>query len=647
MVTMAPSRGPGAATASAWPSTVGDARAGRRSPLERAISRLALAGLGVQVLVVVMILASAARVGIEGHRAVTARNAEVAAADLLAGMADQQTGLLTYMKPAQPDSLLLYTLGQQETERSLASLRADTDGTAEAGLSGRVESSVRAWQTWAEELRAQSVAAVVPVTNPVAIATGRRLFATFATSQQDLVARLDARATTGAALTGGATTVAVGVAVGGSTLIAVTLGLFALRVLRRVLNPLGRLAAAAEQVTVEGRASIPHVELANEVGELARALQGWQDASAVRTILVEQAPVGICRIDAEGRFLTANVSCEAMLGYSRDELAGRPFWTFLHPDDAGRASDRHLGLMRGSTDHRETENRWLRKDGSMVWFSVVTVPVRAPDGRPETAISIMEDVTDRKREAERAAWIQRELLPRERPRMDGYELAAACLPAEDVGGDFYDWVGPQDGHLDLTLADVMGHGVGAALVMATLRTALRTTSRELGPAARVSLVAESMSPGLTDDGLFVTLFHARLELGTGLLRYVDAGHGYCVVRRAGGDLVRLAERSLPLGVTSEVAFTEGQIELGPGDTLLAYTDGLVELDDRDVGLEEVTGVLAGAGGAEEMVSRLLGAPREDQGDDVTVVILHRLVRPHEPAEVPPATLERAVPVEAR
>jgi PAS domain S-box-containing protein len=617
---------------------------GRASPLERSVSRLAAAGLGVQALVIVMILASAARVGIEAQRAVTARSAEVAAADLLAGMADQQTGLLTYMKPAQPDSLLLYTLGQQRTERSLASLRADTTGTAEAGLAHRAESSVRDWQAWAEALRGLSVAAVVPVTDPAAITTGRRLFAAFASSQQELVARLDERSTAGAALTGVATGVAVGVAVGGSTWIAVTLGLFALRVVRRVLNPLGRLAAAAEQVTVEGNAAIPHVGLADEVGELARALQGWQDASAVRTILVEQAPVGICRIDAEGRFLTANVSFETMLGYARDELSGRPFWTFLHPDDADRARDRHLGLMAGGADHHETENRWRCRDGSTIWFSVVSVPVRGEGGRPETAISIMEDVTDRRREAERAAWIQRELLPRERARLDGYELAAACRPADDVGGDFYDWVGPEHGHLDFTLADVMGHGVGAALVMATLRTALRTTSHELGPAARVSLVAESMAPGLTDDGLFVTLFHARLEVTTGLLRYVDAGHGYCVVRRANGDLVRLAERSLPLGVAREEPFTEGQVQLLPGDTLLVYTDGLVELVDRDVALEEVTGLLEGAGGAEQMVERLLGAPREEQGDDLTVVVLLRLLPSQQPEQVPP---ERPVPVEAR
>jgi PAS domain S-box-containing protein len=468
------------------------------------------------------------------------------------------------------------------------------------------------------------VAAVVPVTDPATIAEGRRLFSAFAADQQELVTRLEAEARAAAGETAAWTAIAVVVAVGGSVLVATILAVFALRVVRRVLNPLGQLARASERLAEEGHASIPYVGRQDEVGELARALRGWQDASAVRTILVEQAPVGICRIDAEGRFLTANEAYEAMLGYPRAELVSRPFWTFLDPADAERARERHEGLMEGGINHYEMENRWLRKDGSEVWFSMVAASVLGVDGRPQTLVGIMEDITERKRLAERAAWIQGELLPKEYPELGDYELAGACLPAQDVGGDFYDWVEPEDGQLDVTLADVMGKGVGSALIMATLRTALRTASHELGPAARVSLAAESMSRGLTDDGLFVTLFHARLDTSSGLLRYVDAGHGNCVVRRANGELVRLVERSLPLGVRNEEKFKEGQVELGPGDVLLAYTDGLVEMQERTIELEEVAGWLEGAEGVEEMVERLVGTLRGEQADDVTLLVLRRL-----------------------
>src|SRR5207237_2418912 len=184
--------------------------------------------------------------------------------------------------------------------------------------------------------------------------------------------------------------------------------------------------------------------------------------------------------------------------------------------------------------------------------------------------------------SERAAQIQRELLPTEKPELEGYEVAAACLPAKDVSGDFYDWMGPADGQLDVTVADVMGEGAGSALVMATLRTALRTAPQGLGPAARVALAAESLSRGLTDDDLFVTMLHARLDLASGALRYVDAGHGYCVVRRAGGEVERLVGQSRPLGAAGE-RYAEGEVRIEPGDCLLVCTDGLVKAGDRTVG----------------------------------------------------------------
>src|SRR5207237_4243333 len=155
----------------------------------------------------------------------------------------------------------------------------------------------------------------------------------------------------------------------------------------------------------------------------------------------------------------------------------------------------------------------------------------------------------------------------------------------------------------------------------------RSAPHELGPAARVGLASESISHGLTDDGLFVTLFHARLDVRTGVLRYVDAGHGYCVVRRADGEVVPLASKSLPVGVLSEAVYEEGQVTMEPGDTLLAYTDGLVEIGDQTIGLPQLMGELEGAGGAEDRVERLVGRVLGQQGDDVTVVLLQRTVAP--------------------
>jgi serine phosphatase RsbU (regulator of sigma subunit) len=187
-------------------------------------------------------------------------------------------------------------------------------------------------------------------------------------------------------------------------------------------------------------------------------------------------------------------------------------------------------------------------------------------------------------------------------------------------------MGPEGGQLDLTVADVMGEGAGSALVMATLRTALRTAPHELGPAARVGLAAESLSHGLTDDGLFVKMFHARLDVQSGVLRYLDAGHGHSVVKRANGVIERLVTQSRPLGIAGE-GFSEGELRLEPGDSLVACTDGLLKAGDRNVGLDGLAGDLESAMGAEEMVSRLVDGVRDGQSDDITVVVLRRIPLP--------------------
>src|SRR5205823_12916236 len=204
----------------------------------------------------------------------------------------------------------------------------------------------------------------------------------------------------------------------------------------------------------------------------------------------------------------------------------------------------------------------------------------------------VDDISERKQQLERAAKIQRELLPQTTPVLEGYDLAGACRPALDVAGDFYDWTLSEDGRqLDVTVADVMGKGLGSGLVMATVRAVLRAASPALGLADRVRLAGEFLPWGAEEDGLFVTVFQGRLDLATGVLRYVDAGHGYGVVRRAGGELVHLRERSLPLGIWPEQEFVEATARLEPGDTLIVHSDGLVEVGEQTGDLSDCAGDL--------------------------------------------------------
>jgi len=170
--------------------------------------------------------------------------------------------------------------------------------------------------------------------------------------------------------------------------------------------------------------------------------------------------------------------------------------------------------------------------------------------------------------------------------------------------------------------DIVVLNAGAALVAAMLRTALRAAPAGLGPAAKLLLASRSMTLGRYDDATFVTVFHARLELETGVLRYVDAGHGYCQVMRPDGGLVRLPVRSLPLGVMPDEGFQEGSLRLEPSDTLVVYSDGLVEQPDVAPS-GPVAADVRDAVDAADLVHRLLDRMPAHLADDVTALALRR------------------------
>jgi serine phosphatase RsbU (regulator of sigma subunit) len=140
------------------------------------------------------------------------------------------------------------------------------------------------------------------------------------------------------------------------------------------------------------------------------------------------------------------------------------------------------------------------------------------------------------------------------------------------------------------------------------------------------MAAESTQLGVDEgEGLFVTLFQARLHIASGTLRYVDAGHGHWAIQRRGGEIVHPHGRpTLPLFVMPEREIFEDEVRLEPGDTLLLYSDGLVELEDRTADISEYSQELDQAADAEDAIQRLMAGAPVWLSDDVTIVVLKRL-----------------------
>jgi serine phosphatase RsbU (regulator of sigma subunit) len=231
-------------------------------------------------------------------------------------------------------------------------------------------------------------------------------------------------------------------------------------------------------------------------------------------------------------------------------------------------------------------------------------------------------------ELDRAAQVQRALHPHATTlRVPGYDLAGVSLPARAVGGDLLDWYRAPGGDVVLTLGDVMGKGTGAAIMMAGVRAALRTAGLGPSPAATVLDAAGALEEDLAQTGILVTLALARLVPDTGALTLVDAGHNLTALVRADGRVTVPESGGLPLGVLPDGDWVDQPDVLEPGDTLVTFSDGLLDLYDgtAPTTVEALAGMVRGCRDARSVVDRVAAlARRADRPDDVTVAVLRRL-----------------------
>jgi len=179
--------------------------------------------------------------------------------------------------------------------------------------------------------------------------------------------------------------------------------------------------------------------------------------------------------------------------------------------------------------------------------------------------------------------IQMSLLPEEAPEVKGYDIAGYNVPCDETGGDYYDYIEMPDGKLGLVIGDVSGHGLGAAMYMATSRAALRSiimTTED--PAKALEMVNNRLTWDMSDEA-FITLFFGILEPATGQLRYTSAGHEDPIIYRAAtGEFEGMESTGMPLGMIDEMEFPEGQMTiLNEGDIFLLTTDGVFEADNVD------------------------------------------------------------------
>jgi phosphoserine phosphatase RsbU/P len=249
---------------------------------------------------------------------------------------------------------------------------------------------------------------------------------------------------------------------------------------------------------------------------------------------------------------------------------------------------------------------------------------------------VLLEVADRlslKNDLEIAREIQKAMLPPGRFRAPGADVAGFSRPANTVGGDFYEILPLGDGRLVTAVGDVAGKGSPASLLMALLLAMMRTlTDERLEPAdlmARLNVQVCRQSPG----NRFITIFYSVLDLASGELTYVNAGHTPPLLIRSNGTVERLQSGGVALGMFDRSRFDTGRVLLRPDDLLAVYSDGITEAENPkgqpfdEQGLETVlaaerrNNVAATCAAVVRAVERHTADTR--LADDLTLLLLRR------------------------
>ena len=227
--------------------------------------------------------------------------------------------------------------------------------------------------------------------------------------------------------------------------------------------------------------------------------------------------------------------------------------------------------------------------------------------------------------------IQQASLPKEVPKLEGWQIAPHYQPAREVGGDFYDFHLLPEGRVGLVVGDATGKGVSAALVMSTTCGMLRLAAQShSSPGQMLQGVSEVLFPNIPSN-MFVTCFYAILDPKSGHLLYANAGHDLPYLHR-NGEAQELRARGMPLGVMSKMSYEEKETTMHVGEAALLYSDGLVEAHDPEgemFGFPRLRALIAEHGEERSLGDLLLEelysftGERWEQEDDITLLTLRR------------------------
>ena len=235
--------------------------------------------------------------------------------------------------------------------------------------------------------------------------------------------------------------------------------------------------------------------------------------------------------------------------------------------------------------------------------------------------------------------IQETLLPREIPSITGFELAVHWQPAQEVGGDFYDFIKLPEDRLGIIIADVTDKGIPAAMVMATTRSLLRSAAENFESPGQVLARANDLLYPDIPAKMFVTCLYLILNSATGHIRFANAGHNLPYLRTKDG-VIEARATGMPLGLMQGMEYEENEVTLAPGQRLLLSSDGLVEAHNPNrkiFGFPRVKEIMAEEHNNSGLIEILLDELEKftgddyEQEDDITLLTIEHSSSPESPS----------------
>ncbi|MDD5321445.1 MAG: PAS domain S-box protein [Methylococcales bacterium] len=388
------------------------------------------------------------------------------------------------------------------------------------------------------------------------------------------------------------------------------------------------------------------------------ARKQFQDAlieSEQRTrLIIESSLSAIVIMDSYGLITDWNHQAEKMFGWSRSEAIGQRLADLIIPPryrkDHRQGLQTFLNTGIGPILNQVIEHVAIRRDGSEFPVELSVSPLKL--GNAYIFSGFIHEITARKaaeqkiRQAEVnlaiaqseikiAQRIQASLSPSAPIRSDHFEVTGYCLPADQVGGDYFDYFFRSEDQLDMIIADVSGHSIGPALFMVETRSAIRTQANRLGtPSETLGVLNNFLFEDLDNADYFITLFYLQYNTSTCQLSFANAGHPPPLLlssfRR---ECRQLDAEGMILGVRKNIIFEEKTTTLAKGDLILLYTDGLTEAENPDgefFGIERLSDILMKY--AQQSPERIIDAllkhikqfcQSESFNDDITLMVFRR------------------------